>query len=71
MKVEVTYPIVRTIEIEIPDELADEYKDAHTEDDYNKIDLTVDKIDDYVRDTLPQIDANVEFLDWFDWEVVD
>ena len=71
MKVKVEYPVIRHTEIEIPDELANEYKDAHAEDDYNRIDSVVDKVNDYVKDTLPQIDADAEFLDWWDWEVVD
>lgn len=71
MKVEVTYPIVRKIEIEIPDELGNEYKDAHAKDDDDRIDSAYDRIDDYIRDTLPQVDADVDFPDWWNWEVVD
>jgi hypothetical protein len=71
MKVKVEYPVTRHIEIEIPDELANKYKDAHAEENDDKIDSAVDKIDDYVRDTLPQIDADAEFLDWWDWEIID
>lgn len=71
MKVEVSYPVTRHTIIEIPDELANEYKDAHAKDDDDRIDSAYDDIDDYVRDTLPQIDADVYSLDWWDWEVVD
>lgn len=72
MKVKVSYPVTRYIEIEIPDELANEYKDAHTKDDDDAIDYACDCINEYVRDIIPQIDADVDnFLDWWDWEVVD
>lgn len=71
MKVKVSYPVTRHIEIEIPDELANEYEDAHAKDDDNRIDSAVDRVDDYVRDTIPQIDADAEFLDWWDWEIIE
>ena len=72
MKVKVCYPVTRYIEIEISDELANEYKDAQAKDDDDAIDYACDCINEYVRDTIPQIDADVDnFLDWWDWEVVD
>ena len=73
MKVKVSYPVTRHIEIEIPDKLANEFKDAQAKDDYDEIDYAWDGIDAYIRDNIPQIDtdADAEFLDWWDWEVVD
>ena len=71
MKVKVEYLVTRHMEIEIPDELAKEYKDAHAEDDYNKTDLVIDEIDDYLKGTVQQIDADADFFYWFDWEEID
>mgnify|MGYP003300496242 CR=1 FL=1 len=71
MTVKVSYPVTRYTEIEIPDELANEYKDAHSKDDDDAIAYTWDYINEYVRDVIPQIDVDVEFLDWLDWEVID
>lgn len=71
MKVKVSYPVTRYTEIEIPDAVAYEYEDAHAKDDDDRIDFACECINEYVRDTIPQIDADVEFLDWWDWEVID
>lgn len=71
MKVKVMYPVVRTMEIEIPDELANAYEKAEREDDEDAMDEESDKIYDYLQDTIPQIDADADYKpDIHDWEIV-
>ena len=72
MKVEVTYPIVRTIEIEIPDELAKAYKKAEEKDDHDSIVKVNRNITDYLQDTIPQIDTDADYKpNIYDWDVVE
>ena len=71
MKVKVSYPIVRTMEIEIPDELTNKYKNAYAKDDDYEIDFACESIDEYIKDTIPQIDTDVDCLDWLDWFTVE
>ena len=72
MKVKVAYPVTRYTEIEIPDELANKYKEAcERDDDEDTLNCAYERIDDYVADTIMQIDMDVECLDWVDWEEID
>ncbi len=71
MKVKVSYPVIRYTEIEIPDELANKYKNACTKDDDVAIDSTWENINQYIADTIIQTDIDAEFLDWWDWEEID
>ena len=72
MKVKVTYPIVRTMEIEIPDELAKPYKEAEEKEYDDDIWETSAKIYDYLENTIPQIDADADYKpDIYDWDEVE
>jgi len=73
MKVEVSYsyPVTRHTIIEIPDELANEYKDAYAKDDKDGIWETSAKIYDYLESTIPQIATDADYEpDIYDWEEV-
>ena len=72
MRVKVTYPIVRTMEIEIPDELAKPYKEAEEKEHDDDIWETSAKIYDYLESTIPQIDADADYKpDIYDWDEVE
>ena len=72
MKVEVTYPVTRTMKIEIPENLAKAFKEAEGKDDDDILDEVVDEIHDYLEDTIPQIDADADYKpDIYDWDVIE
>ena len=68
MRVSVAYPVVKTINLEIPDELAKPWKKAKEEDDFDKCDECWEAIDDYVTEHIFNKEGAV---DWIDWEEVD
>ena len=66
MKVKVCYPVTRYTEIEIPDELAKAYKKVEDKEE------VYEDILDYLQDTIPQIDAEVDYKpDIYDWDEVE
>lgn len=72
MKVEVSYPVVRTMEIEVPENLTKAYKEAEEKDNYDNILEVNEDILDYLQDTIPQIDADADYKpDIYDWDVVE
>lgn len=71
MKVKVSYCVVRTMELEIPDKLADEYENARAKDDDDAIDFAYEGISEYLLDTIPQIDEEADYKpDIYDWDIV-
>lgn len=72
MKVKVCYPVTRYIEIEIPENLAKPYRKAQEKDDDMLLDDAIEEITDYLQDTIPQIDAEVDYKpDIYDWDEVE
>lgn len=72
MKVKVSYPIVRTMEIEVPENLAKAYKEAEGKDDYDSIVDVNKEITDYLQNTIPLIDADADYKpDIYDWDEVE
>ena len=69
MKVIAEYPVTKTIEIEIPDEIAKRYQKAREEDNQDEMDWQYERIGEYVDDVIKEKEG-INFLDWVEWEEV-